>query len=1264
MPDLSSDFSDADDTIVYPEGLKEISEHLSSIELNKRLKLLARRLMDLEQNSSGERKWLAPLARLLATAPFLRHAESAVRRLTACCLASMLRILAPHHPYSSYSPSSAHAHIKEIFMFFTEQLQGLADPTGYEYRQCYYLLESVTLVESYVLCLQLEDSNEVFTHLFRTLFSVVRRESVENVHRHSVTLMSTIIMEAKGASTAVLDSILYNLIRSEDFDERSYSLAKDLLKKTTEVIEPSITNLFNQVVILGREEVSDLSTHMGELLLELYAIDASLLLSTLPQLEGKLTSEDASVRLATVSLLAKMFGAAGSELALKNSRLWRCFVRRFKDVSAPVRLRCVKFAARCLKNNPGLAKDLCDALEGRSRDPEEAVHFQLVCCVSSALKLEPSLLHWDALPRILRSATADKRVSVRNEAIRGLASLYYHQCQREDTDAVSWIPSVLLHFYYRNRLEDRLLVERMFTQYLVPYCLEAEERMNQLLHLYSSLPPSACKAVNEMWKSQSSLRAQLRALLKLIIKSRTSTLDKEILEAETAIAVCLPDHGTPEKSLRGFTKLLRSDTEMRKLVAVIVDPECCCKTAAHCLREAQQRLEMVRAVTKPMVGSVMKLLGRMAPLIIDAEAVEVLVRSVEPLSAAMEEEEGLLLAPILQDARPAFELLRVLSFVHTDAFLSPRVLEPVLLCVRVKYAEICSSALHILRNTAPGMLAQRVETPKELVPMLLFVCRHGAPGLVKHALHCLHGAIPDWQRHFAHVFQHASSKLVADTAPEKLLGPLACVSVVVLLAPEEFSNSVTPLVDDFIVAELLMGSRFPEIRTPALWIDKEEVSPETTAKMQGMKLLVRWLLGVRDSSLVPSTLNLLCRILVAEGDLSGHGSISEASKSHLRLAAAVAMLKLAQEPSYRDVFSHRHFQLCVLVINDQCFQVRERFAVKLHKLLTRLWLPLKFVSAFALCARDPMPERRLHAHHCLLHNVAVRRQLWHQRVSATSSTTLTDVDRTLLPENMLPFTVHLLAHDPDFRDPDSVNQLLDIHESVHLVLDVLLDSDENHSHAYMWRMLALIKQTHDLHHPNSVKLNQKLYSICDIVLEYIEARSTTYKLEPTFKPLLPAGLFTAPDKSFSNTKRYLPEGFKPPQFSTKAVRSLAAQSPNIMGKRILTISAAHSLKADLLSVQEDETPDDGNQKEYSGRTSSSKKSTESGETLKRKRQSKTPEPSGATGKAVEKSERQVGAKRRARTNGTTKAEEQEEATQRRQTQRRKQRTARGKGKRP
>ncbi|CAF94015.1 unnamed protein product, partial [Tetraodon nigroviridis] len=197
-------------------------------------------------------------------------------------------------------------------------------------------------------------------------------------------------------------------------------------------------------------------------------------------------------------------------------------------------------------------------------------------------------------------------------------------------------------------------------------------------------------------------------------------------------------------------------------------------------------------------------------------------------------------------------------------------------------------------------------------------------------------------------------------------------------------------------------------------------------QVQAIKLLVRWLLGMKNnqSKSANSTLRLLSAMLVSEGDLTEQKKISKSDMSRLRLAAGGAILKLAQEPCYHDIITPEQFQLCGLVINDECYQVRQIFAQKLHLALVKLLLPLEYLAVFALCAKDPVKERRAHARQCLLKNISVRREYIKQNPLAQEKLV------SLLPEYVVPYMIHLLAHDPDFTKPQEYDQLKDIKESV------------------------------------------------------------------------------------------------------------------------------------------------------------------------------------------------------------------------------------------
>ncbi|MEE6462211.1 hypothetical protein FKM82_001523 [Ascaphus truei] len=1127
-----------DGKIIYPPGVKEITDKITNDEVVKRLKMVVKTFMDMDQDSEDEKQQYLPLALHLASEFFLRNPNKDVRLLVACCLADIFRIYAPEAPYTS------HDKLKDIFLFITRQLKGLEDTKSPQFNRYFYLLENLAWVKSYNICFELEDCNEIFIQLFKTLFSVINNSHNQKVQMHMLDLMSSITMEGDGVTQELLDSILINLIPAhKNLNRQAFDLAKILLKRTAQTIEPCIANFFNQVLVLGKSSISDLSEHVFDLIQELFAIDPHLLLSVMPQLEFKLKSNDGEERLAVVRLLAKLFGSKDSDLATQNRPLWQCFLGRFNDIHVPVRLECVKFASHCLMNHPDLAKDLTEFLKVRSHDPEEAIRHDVIVTIITAGKKDLSLVN-DQLLGFVRERTLDKRWRVRKEAMMGLAQLYKKYCLhaeagKEVGEKVSWIKDKLLHIYYQNSIDDKLLVEKIFAQFLVPHNLETEERMKCLYYLYASLDPNAVKALNEMWKCQNMLRSHMRELLDLHKQPTSEANSSSMFGKLMTIAKNLPDPGKAQDFVKKFNQVLGDDEKLRIQLELLISPTCSCKQADVCVREIARKLANPKQPTNPFLEMVKFLLERIAPVHIDSEAISALVKLINKSieGTADDEDEG-----VSPDCaiRAGLELLKVLSFTHPTSFHSAETYESFLQCLRMEDDKVAEAAIQIFRNTGHKIetdlpqirshfvcyaanvqshhtgCAISLAVPRTLIPILHQKAKRGTPHQAKQAVHCIHAIFSNKEVQLAQIFEPLSRSLNADV-PEQLITPLVSLGHISMLAPDQFASPMKSVVANFIVKDLLMNDRSNGEKNGKLWSPDEDVSPEVLAKVQAIKLLVRWLLGMKNnqSKSANSTLRLLSAMLVSEGDLTEHKKISKSDMSRLRLAAGGAIMKLAQEPCYHEIITPEQFQLCALVINDECYQVRQIFAQKLHKSLVKLQLPLEYMANFALCAKDPVKERRAHARQCLLKNITIRREYIKQNPVASEKLL------SLLPEYVVPYMVHLLAHDPDFTKPQDVDQLRDIKECLWFMLEVLMTKNENNSHAFMKKMCENIKQTRDAQSPDDPKVNEKLYTVCDVALCVMNSKSSTTHIETPKDPVLATRFFTQPEKDFCNDKSFI-----------------------------------------------------------------------------------------------------------------------------------------------
>ncbi|XP_053711118.1 sister chromatid cohesion protein PDS5 homolog A-like isoform X2 [Synchiropus splendidus] len=1103
-----------DGKIVYPPGVKEITDKISNEEVVKRLKMVVKTYMDMDQDSEEEKQQYLGLALHLASEFFLRNPNKDVRLLVACCLADIFRIYAPEAPYTS------HDKLKDIFLFITRQLKGLEDTKSPQFNRYFYLLENLAWVKSYNICFELEDCNEIFIQLFKTLFSVINNSHNQKVQMHMMDLMSSIIMEGDGVTQELLDTILINLIPAhKNLNKQAYDLAKTLLKRTVQTIETCIANFFNQVLVMGKSSVSDLSEHVFDLIQELFSIDPMLLTSVMPQLEFKLKSNDGEERLAVVRLLAKLFGAKDSELASQNRPLWQCFLGRFNDIHVPVRLECVKFASHCLINHPDLARDLTEFLKVRSHDPEEAIRHDVIVTIINAGKRDLNLVN-DQLLGFVRERTLDKRWRVRKEAMMGLAQLYkkyclHHEAGKETALKISWIKDKLLHIYYQNSIDDKLLVEKIFAQYMVPHSLDTEEKMKCLYYLYACLDTNAVKALNEMWKCQNMLRGLVKELLDLHNLPVSEANNTAMFGKLMNIAKNLPDAGKAQDFMKKFNQVLGEDEKLRAQLDVLISPTCSCKQAELCVREITRKLTFPKQPTNPFLEMVKFLLERIAPVHIDSEAISALVKllnkSVE--GTADDDDEGVTPDTAI---RAGLELLKVLSFTHPTSFHSAETYESLLQCLKMEDDKVAEAAIQIFRNTGQKIETELPQIRSTLIPILHQKAKRGTPHQAKQAVHCIHTIFNNKEVQLAQIFEPLSRSLNADV-PEQLITPLVSLGHISMLAPDQFASPMKSIVANFIVKDLLMNDRSIGNKNGKLWTTDEEVSPEVLAKVQAIKLLVRWLLGMKNnqSKSANSTLRLLSAMLVSEGDLTEQKKISKSDMSRLRLAAGGAIMKLAQEPCYHDIITPEQFQLCGLVINDECYQVRQIFAQKLHVALAKLALPLEYLGIFALCAKDPVKERRAHARQCLLKNISVRREYIKQNQISQDKLV------SFLPEYVVPYMIHLLAHDPDFTKPQDYDQLKDVKECLWFMLEVLMTKNENNSHAFLRKMVENIKQSKDAQCPEDAKANEKLYVVSDVALFVIANKSTACHLDSPKDPVLPSKFFLLQDKDFKNDKEYL-----------------------------------------------------------------------------------------------------------------------------------------------
>jgi sister chromatid cohesion protein PDS5 len=92
------------------------------------------------------------------------------------------------------------------------------------------------------------------------------------------------------------------------------------------------------------------------------------------------------------------------------------------------------------------------------------------------------------------------------------------------------------------------------------------------------------------------------------------------------------------------------------------------------------------------------------------------------------------------------------------------------------------------------------------------------------------------------------------------------------------------------------------------WCEEDDLPEETRCKVEGLKTMARWLLGLKKDVLsAQKTFRMLNAFIKQKGDLLEQCKLSPAEMSWLRLSAGKAMLKICEQKGVGDQFNAEQF---------------------------------------------------------------------------------------------------------------------------------------------------------------------------------------------------------------------------------------------------------------------------------------------------------------------------------------------------------------------
>ncbi|TFK49359.1 hypothetical protein OE88DRAFT_1646400 [Heliocybe sulcata] len=1055
--------------------------------LLKKLKNLHTELAELDQdlvdaNSlSGARKELINTSILL-------HKDKGVKAYTACCLADILRLYAPDAPYT-------HTELRDIFQFFVKQLtSGLTSADCAYYNEYFHLLESLSTVKSVVLVCDLPQADSLMKEIFRGFFGIVRRSLPKKIEIFMADILVALIEESQSLPVDVLESILSQFMdKNSRMEQPAYRLAVDVCNKTADRLQRHVCQFFSDIIILHSEEegLEDVEK-AHELIKKLNHSCPSLLHNVIPQLEEELKVELVPLRVMATQVLGEMFADVyGGDLVKKFPSTWQVWLSRKNDRTPSVRVAFVEAAKGLISKPPEIHKAIEEVLQSKLLDPDEKVRAA-VCKVYSQLDYETVVHHVsEEMLRSLAGRGADKRQSVRSEALNALGRLYglaYPEIENDDPRAIShfsWIPQEILHLC-KVGVEVRAQAEQIVVEQIFPFPsppATSSSRNNEIdesawvERLLTTMRYLDASAVGVLL-SVSGLKIAHPSLYDRYVQACVEYNGGVGEGSKSAVAklnatierIARQSHDPQKVSddLHTFANL--NEGRLYKLMSSCMDPQTDLKAlirttnsqSSHFKNDFLKRLGEHGASTSSIVPTMTYILRRASLRIVNQSSIPPLIRRIQRASGDGETQN----LDELGDLRHAQTVLSYAS-KHCPAVYKPHVAELTKAIADEKKPRLIEVCLQALAAVAKWD-AKLAPSDKRTTERLMRFVHQSNPRHAKFAARLLTCSKNSSELCSEVINTIANEMAQADS--NRLLAHIAVLAEFASSAPDAFEQQ-SDIITAFLLSEILMAptSLSSNAQEEAdEWVSDENLTPELRSKLLSIKIYRNRCLAHASSEsaldVATPVVKMLITLLEHDGSLKGDTQDDPRVKSRMRLAAATALLQLASVPAYASAIAP-NFVLLAIMVQDPCFRVRLAFVQKVVSALQMQKVPYRYNIIPFLTALDPEAE-----------------------VIKTARAYVTYAIRALpagvrLEHFELLFIrlLHVLAHHPDFSTAHEA--LVDIARYIELYLE-LVSSRDNISLLYHLSMKAKTVRDAD-----STAHSENLYIASEMAQELIKARA-------------------------------------------------------------------------------------------------------------------------------------------------------------------------------
>eukprot|EP00762_Andalucia_godoyi_P004322 ANDGO_05475.mRNA.1 Sister chromatid cohesion protein pds5 len=1015
-------------------------------------------------------------------------------------LAEIFRLSAPSVP--SFEND---AHAMSAFRLFAVELTHIQQEDSPYFELYFSGLEKLALSKCFSHVF--EALHSLFQELVEAVLESANPGSSGKIEQYLADLLTALFEKYTDDGEdmdTVFASILEKLIAFKDKDGNivfpgAYGVVSRMLLSCSDVLQHPISRIISDSVVKGSSSIKLFKERktLHEIIFQLNQISSNLLLFALPSIAQGLDVEADDARLATVTLLCRMFSSEKSTLFSEYEGMFQALLSRFTDRAGHIRLALTHFSKVMLLHHPTSAAALNSHLRNRTLDVEDGVRRAVVSTVLSVAQQDLSLID-EVVLREVGSRCHDKKHAVRSVAVDGLVALYKQYIRRvvskslpaAECKKLSWIPDVLLAAYMSMDEELRMTSERLLDS-ILSFGESMEERAILFIHLISNLSAAGMQIFKTMLDTKKKSSEHLSTIVQLNQQGLDFTNEK-VRRHVDALAGMFP-------------------SSSRSMISDIV-----VKIYAQCrsTKFAGRILSITQPVTEhdEMVDHIKSLLKSTKDLSLSDDHVpwyHFLVRRCSYASICSSVLEAVASLAIASPDPTAGSASLIILNMIADRFplaLGNCMSSLAQVVTESKGETAAESAMRVLSKCGAGLESSNPSLYRTLRSKFESFCISSRPRLSKYSvrLASIGATNPD-------VLLSSLSRKLQDNCREgAYLGAvLSGVSEMQKVSKFVFDNMQEDVLT--FITSVVLSSSVPKNLPDSVSI--EQPNSFCVTKKYGLKILSRHLTKTFDGALFEDFAKFVNAVFDRKFSVPGH-----TSQVALEYFSGRSVLRLLAEPTTEAHVPLSLFYSCTRsVLLNEDSQVRLMFLSKAYALVRQQRLPVKYFSLFVIGCIDPDASVAERSRECLRDVLSV----FFHIVQQHSVTMNKGFAYTIMPEYAIPPLVHILAHVTEDVDYNLVARCLQVY------LEELF-ADGRGSGTLAAQLFQSLKAYDDTMSPNSDRCRE----ICDIgslVLQQVSEGRVFTITDLSGKIQIIPKMFSAAADRRKASKTYVPSNFQVPK---------------------------------------------------------------------------------------------------------------------------------------